>query len=45
MKHKLLCPNQALEYGTIIEKIPPHLYHAGTGTFTITAVDYDFPLE
>ena len=45
MKHELLWPNQAREYSTIIDDIPPNLDHMGTDTFTIKAGDYNFPLE
>ena len=45
MEHALLCLNQYREYDTVINKIPHHLDHTGTGRFTITAGDYDFPLE
>ena len=44
MKHALIFPKQYRENGTIIDYIPTPLYHTGTGTFTITARDYDFPL-
>ena len=44
-KHALLCQNQYCGYGTIIDNINPHLDHTGTGTFTITAGYYEFPLE
>ena len=37
MDNALLCPNQAGEYGTIIDDIPPHLDHTGSGTFSITS--------
>ena len=45
MKHTLLQPNQAREYGNIIDDIHHHLDHTRTGTFTITYGDYDLPLE
>ena len=44
MKHSLICPNQACEYGTIIDNIPPHLDHMVTVTFTITSGYYNLPL-
>ena len=45
MKHKLLFPNKAREYGIIVDNTPPHLDHTVTGTFTITYGDYNLPLE
>ena len=45
MKHALIHPNQSREYSTIIDNIPPHLYHTGTVTFTITSGDYNLPIE
>ena len=41
MENALLCPNQAREFGTIVDDIPPHLDHTGRGTFSITAGDND----
>ena len=35
-EHSVMCPNQAHEYGTITNKIPPHLDHKRTGTLPIT---------
>ena len=35
MQHCLLCPNQAREYGTIIDDVPPSLDHTGTSTFSM----------
>ena len=44
MDNSLLCPNQAREFGTIIDDVPPHLDHTGTGTFSITSDDSEFHL-
>ena len=35
-EHSVMCPNQAHEYGTITNKIPPHLDHKRTVTLPIT---------
>ena len=45
MENALLCPNQAREFGTIIDDIPPHLDHTGTGTFSISADECEFHLQ
>lgn len=45
MDNALLCPNQACEYGTIIDDIPPHLDHTGSGTFSITSDSHEFHLK
>ena len=45
MDNALLCPNQAREYGTIIDDVPPHLDHTGSGTFSILSDDNEFQLQ
>ena len=45
MKHKLLFPNQAHEYGIIVDDTTPHSDHTVTDAFTITDGYYDLPLE
>ena len=45
MDNALLCPNQARECGTIIDDIPPHLDHTGTGSFSIISEEQEFHLE
>lgn len=48
MKQGLLCPNQAREFGTIIDDVPVELDHDGRSTFSIIAPNHDetqFPLQ
>ena len=48
MEQALLCPNQARQYGTVIDDIPPELDHTGTSTFSVhvsNSVDTIFPLS
>lgn len=39
MKHCLLCPNQAREFGTIIDDVPIPLDHTGRSTFSMHTAD------
>lgn len=45
MENCLLCPNQAREYGTVVDDIPLRLDHTGTGTFSISSGDTYLPLS
>ena len=45
MKNALLCPNQAREYGVVVEDVPPHLDHTGSGSFSIMTSGHSFKLE
>ena len=48
MKQALLCPNQARQFGTIIDDIPPELDHKGTSSFSMSVADHNetsFPLQ
>ena len=45
MDNALLCPNQACEYGTIVDDIPPHLDQTGSGTFSIMSEENEFQLQ
>ena len=48
MKQALLCPNQARQFGTIIDDIPPELDHTGTSSFSMSVADHNetsFPLQ
>ena len=45
MDNALLCPNQAREYGVIIDDVPRHLDHTGNGTFSMIVDNMTFPLQ
>lgn len=45
MENCLLCPNQAREFGTVIDDIPIHLDHTGVGTFSMITSNVQFPLS
>ena len=45
MEHPLLCPNQAREYGCIVDDVPVHLDHTGQSTFSLHVQDKSFPFE
>ena len=44
IKYALMCPNQDLKNGTIIDDIPPPLDSKVTVTFTIIDIDHNFLL-
>ena len=44
IKYALMCPNQDLKNGTIIDDIPPPLDSKVTITFTIIDIDHNFLL-
>ena len=39
MDQALLCPNQARQFGTVIDDVPPHLDHTGHSTFSMHTTD------
>ena len=45
MDNALLCPNQAREYGIVIDNVPQHLDHTGNGIFSIITENMAFSLQ
>ena len=45
MKNALLCSNQAIEHGTIVDDVPPHLYHTGQSTFSVSTSEHALHLQ